>query len=76
MEALQQVKETMLHPLRKKDGGTPHTLHKTRRVQQFNNLEGNMHKETMPQQVVSDERSQIQTTAVAQPYNEKEREKL
>ena len=53
----------------------PHTLHITRRVQQSNNLEGNMHKETMPQQVVSDERSQIQTTAVAQLYDEKEREK-
>ena len=34
-----------------------------------------MRKEIMPQQVVSDERSQIQTTAVAQPYDEKEREK-
>ena len=34
-----------------------------------------MRKDMLSQQVGSDERSQIQTMAVAQPYKEKEREK-
>ena len=52
----------------------PHTLHLTRRVQQ-DNLEGSMHKETTSQRVLFDEMSQTQTTAVAQPYDEKEKGK-
>ena len=65
----------MPHPMRKIDVEASHTLHKTRRIQQFNNSEGSMRKDVLSRQVESDERSQIQTMAVAQPYEEKEREK-
>ena len=74
-EAVQQEKETMLHPMQKIDVEASHTLHKTRRIQQFNNSKGSMRKDMLSQQVESYERSQIQTMAVAQLYEEKERER-
>ena len=37
-EAVQQGKETMLHPMRKIGMEASHTLHKTQRIQQFNNF--------------------------------------
>ena len=74
-EAIQQGKEMMIHPMQKIDVEVSHTLHKIRRIQQFNNLEGSTHKDMLSRQVESDERSQIQTMALAQLYKEKEREK-
>ena len=74
-ETVEQGKETMPHPMRKIDVEASHTLHKTRWIQQFNNSEGSTHKDMLSRQVESDERSQIRTTAIAQPYKENEREK-
>ena len=48
LEVLQRLKETLLHPQRKRDGVTPHTLHLSQRVQQ-NNPEGSMRRETTSQ---------------------------
>ena len=56
-ETPQQEGEMLLHTYQKRAGETPHTLHLTRRVQQ-DNLEGSRHRETTPQQVLSDEKGQ------------------
>ena len=56
-ETSQQEEEPLLSADWKKAGETPHTLHRTRRVQQ-DNPEGIKHREMTLQQVLSGKKSQ------------------